>query len=257
MLSLSQVEVEVNDILKQLDKKDQTEEQKDATIHRLDDLATLIGNRYKQEPVVVSKRMHDVYALSAGKTLAPIMVQTKTPVLYEDDYELFPRKTPTVKIVALMESLETASHVSPTESTHADHNAIRTQLRDAVFSPGRENWLRDSSTHMCKHCRDQVLGELFGSVMEMLMVELKERQRQLNEWFEQRSISEVDFKHLLKQFEQASRDAERLVEEVEHGRAELASQTEIAFRILIRLLNEMMFRYVQMENLRKSIKTSA
>lgn len=253
MLSLAQVEVEVNDILKQLDKKDQTEEQKDATIRRLDDLATLINNRYKQEPIGVSKRLHDVYALSAGKTLAPIMVQTKTPVLYEDDYELFPRKTPTVKMVALMEGLQSGPE---TAHTHADHNAIRTQLRDAVFSPGRENWLRDSSKHMCKHCKDQVLGELFGSVMEMLTVELKERQRQLNEWFEQRSISEVDFKHLLKHFEQASRDAERLVEEVEHGKVELASQTEIAFRILIRLLNEMMFRYVQMENLRKSIKTS-
>lgn len=247
MTTLPQVEVEINDLLSQLPSLTEKDEAtKDAILGRLRDLATFVEGRFVEDPGSVSRRLKEVVVRTKAHSLGPTIVHTHEPVLYDDPYELFASQTPSVKLVALTAGL------SDGPETGSDRNLIRNRLRSAIFKPDRSQWLEEATDGMCAKCKATVLPELFSSVMQMLMLTLKERQAQVQEWLQKRMISVLDHKHILNELSVGVREASALLDEVAKSGVQSAS-IEKAFGIIIRVLNEMMFRYVQTERIKQSV----
>lgn len=249
MTTLQQVEVEINDLLGQLPSLNEKDEAaKDAIVARLSDLATLVERMYVEEPGSVNRRMKEVVLRTKAHSLGPTILHTKEPVLYEDKYELFASQTPSVKLVALTSGMAE-------ENSPSDQNVVRNRLRSAIFQPGRRQWLAEAMNGMCSKCKATVLPELFSSVMQMLMIALKDRQAQVQEWMAKKMISVLDHKHILNELTAGLNEANQLLDEVAKSGVQ-ADSIEKAFGIMIRLLNEMMFRYLQTERIKQSVNAS-
>jgi hypothetical protein len=245
------MEAEVNEILKQLKHQpNRTEEQTDALMERLHQLAKDIQKLYERDPGSVSPHLKEVYHATTAKTLGPMIIYQSNPVLYEDSYDMFPRHTPSARLIAVTEPLVIQETHPPSTK---DTNVVRMRFRDAIFRHGREGWFKDTTQTMCKTCQSYVPSEMFVSIMEMLTIDLKDRETQLMEWRQQKKISEIDYKHLLRCLQEAIAEADTLLDEVGPIQQATALHMEKAFRILIRLLNEMMFRYVQTEQIKQSV----
>lgn len=231
------LESELEQLLKQMARAKEC--QRDALREKMDALAAQIRQRYVSDPANTSERLREVYALVTGEALGPTPKPVSKPVLYEDPYGLFPRRTPSLKWVAFEEHL-------PSEG-----NAMQ-RLKAWMSDPSRGQTMEMLGQELCEECQKEVLPELFYRVCAMVIVDLKRQSDLIRVWVQEKKISLLQAKRLLHWMAEAMKKLLRMMDRVKREGAKV-KDVEQVYLVTIRLTNEVLFAWVSTDQLKKSV----
>ena len=228
------------------------EREEDLIYKEMYSLAQSVSDQFKTEPQKVDNESLDFYFLVHHKQLAHMKQRVSYPVLYQDEDQLFPRKTASPKTLFFTKQLaEQVAHMTPEEISKVIQNpkvhAPRELFRKLMFHQGRTHALKESENQMCKGCRKELVQQLWQLMMEILLIELDARSQQLFQWYKEHNITREDYVELTDIFNKVLDQVEAIINDF---KPKEIADLEFIFMLMIQMINEMLMRFVMMQQVK-------
>lgn len=228
------------------------EAQEDVIYHQLNELAA--EALHTENPDTETKRLYFMIRHEPW----PDAKVTKLPVYPEAQQRMFTKSRMTPHVHVFLSQMAQDLQVADGKDIEVLWDDPRQDAGKALLAamlqrPDRKQWLKAHKKQCCKRCWRHVLDKLFQMLVEVVLLDLRQRLHQIEGFLQTKTLTEVDARVLATQLHESLGKVQNLTERT---RPVTPETIEELFQIMVDNVNQITNRYVRLQQIHKSIQNS-
>lgn len=186
----------------------------------------------------------------------PDAAVTTLPVYPKAQQRMFTKSRVTPHVHVLLNQMAQDLQVADEKDIQAlwedpQQDAGKALLTAMLRRPDRKNWLKAHKKQCCKRCWRHVLSKLFQMLVEVVLLDLRQRVHQIEGLLQTKTLTEVDARVLATQLHESLAKVQKLTERLTPVTPETIEEL---FQIMVDNVNQITNRYVRLQEIHKKIQ---